>query len=184
MNSRLPKEPPPGPAEADRQQESGAVATDGASAPTPPTSTLALGAGGVAGAVSSVGAVDAGGDIGDSSSGETPKPLVKQDLFHIEDRVLKHASKTNGGFRPFCGAVRDALAIPDPQAVARVKAVLRKRHSSRGENEITTFVRWSLLLRHVPRLVPPADIIASRFENVIDTFKGVRDGVTGNFGRL
>lgn len=55
VNSRLPKEPPP-------------------------TSTVALDAG--AGAGSSAGAmsIDAEGVIGGSSSGEAPKPLVKQDL--------------------------------------------------------------------------------------------------------
>lgn len=134
-------------------------------------------------AVSSVGGADV--VIEGSSSGEAPKPLVKQDLFHIEDRVLKNASKTNGGYRPFCGSLRDALAIPDPEAMDRVRAVVQKRCPSRGEKELNVFMRGSfsnLILKHVPRVVPPPDVLVPRFENVIETFKGVRDGATGKFG--
>ena len=121
---------------------------------------------------------DAGGVQGDSSSAETPKPLVKQDLWHIEDRVLKHASKGNGAYRPFCGALRDALAIPDPEVMDRVREVVKKRCLSRGERDVNAFMRGNfsnLILKHVPRIVPPAPILAERFVNVIDSFKEVHD---------
>lgn len=161
------------------------MATAGAPALTPPT----LDAGAGAGAASSVGTVttDAEGVIGGSCSGETPKPLVKQDLWHIEDRVLKNASKANGAYRPLCGAVRDALAIPDPEAIARVRAVARERCPSRDEQEINAFMRQNfsnLISRHVVRTVPRPEIVVPRFENVIETFKGVRDAATGTFVRF
>ena len=180
MNSRLPKEPPVGP-------ELGAVATVGA----PPTSTLALDAGAAgAGARASVGAVSSAGTvttgaegvIGGSSSGKAPKPLVKQDLWHIEDRLLTNASKTNGAYRPFAGALRDAFAVADPEAMARVKAMARERCPSLDEKELNAFMRENisrLILTHVPRVVPSTPILVPRVENVIDSFKEVRDGVTG-----
>lgn len=122
--------------------------------------------------------------LGDSSSPrELGKPLVKQDLWHIEDRLLKHASKGNGAYRAFSGALRDALAIADPEAMARVRAVLKKRHPSLDDKNLSAFVRRNFsnrILQHVPRIVPRAEVLAPRFEAVIDTFKEVRDGTTGN----
>lgn len=42
----------------------------------------------------------------------------------------------------------------------------------------------NLILRHVPRIVPPPDVLVPRFEHLIDNFKGVRDGATGKFVRF
>ena len=92
--------------------------------------------------------------------------------------MLKHASKGNGAFLPFCGALRDALAIPDPKVMDHVREVVNKRCPSRGERDANAFMRGNfsnLILKHVPRIVPPAPILAERFVNVIDSFKEVHD---------
>lgn len=39
----------------------------------------------------------------------------------------------------------------------------------------------SHVLKYVPRVVPPPEVSLPRYDNVIETFKRVRDGATGTF---
>lgn len=116
---------------------------------------------------------------GRSSSGDVPKPLVKQDLWHVEDRLLRAASRKNGGFGPLCGALRDGFAIPDPTALERVKSVIKQRNPSWEDKKVKASLRGRIL-KYVPRVVPRPKILVERFDNVFSGFKGVRDGATGD----
>lgn len=109
------------------------------------------------------------------------KPLVKLDLYHAENRFISCGSKKNGAYGPFCAAARDTFAIPCPEAMDDVRSVWKLRNPSWNDQEIASDMRAkyaSHLLKHVPRIVPPPEILLPRFDNLVETFKNVRD-VTG-----
>ena len=149
------------------------------------TSTPAPG-GQVEGLASSLGTTGVGGvtsAAGASPSSDVGKPVTKLNIWHGEHRVIVCASKKNGAYGPFCAALRDAFTIPDPEAMDRVRRVWKQRYPSWSNQEIEADMRAKLsshLLKHVPRIVPRPEILLPRYDNVIETFKVVRDGATGN----
>lgn len=132
-----------------------------------------------------------GGDVGPGEipsnksvggkSASAPAPEVKLDLWHAENRLIEQARRTHGAYRPFCANLRDALAIPDPEALGRVEKVLESRHPTWNSREIKAFMskHYSRIVKHVPRVVPPAPVLVQRFDNVINTFRSIRDASTG-----
>ncbi|CAN0445314.1 unnamed protein product, partial [Ascophyllum nodosum] len=65
----------------------------------------------------------------------------------------------------------------------RVRRVWKQRYPSWSNQEIAADMRAKLsshLLKHVPRIVPRPEILLPRYDNVIETFKVVRDGATGD----
>lgn len=129
-----------------------------------------------------VGAGVVGGAAQADASRTLGKPLVKLDLYHAENRFISCGSKKNGAYAPFCAAARDTFAIPCPEALDHVRRVWKLRNPSWNDKEIASDMRAkysSHLLKHVPRIVPRPDILLPRFDNLIETFKHIRDGATG-----
>lgn len=118
------------------------------------------------------------------SESEVCVPEVKQDLFHAENRLIENSRKTHGGHRPFCAAVRDALAVPDPEGLGRVKHVLAAKHPTWTEVEIEADMRrnyTSHILKHVARVVPQPPALLPRYDGVVNAFRFLRDGSTGKY---
>ncbi|CAN0484425.1 unnamed protein product, partial [Scytosiphon promiscuus] len=110
-------------------------------------------------------------------------PEVKLDLFHAENRLIENSRKTHGAHRPFCAAVRDATAIPDPEGVDRVRNVLAAKHPAWTKKEVEAEMRGNFkshILKHVARVVPQPPVLLPRLDNVINNFRFLRDGSTGN----
>lgn len=113
--------------------------------------------------------------------GDVRAPDVKLDLFHAENRLIEVARKTHGAYRPFCAALRDALAIPDPEGLGWVIEVMAAKHPTWTKWEVEAYVRrhfTSHVLTHVQRVVPQPPIGLPRFDGVVGTFRFLRDGCT------
>lgn len=63
--------------------------------------------------------------------------------------------------------------------MARVMSVVKQRNPSWDDKNVKANFSGSIM-KYVPRVVPRTEILLQRFDNVIGTFKVVRDGATGN----
>ena len=109
-------------------------------------------------------------------------PRVQQDLWHILDRIISPAHVANGGYGPWCLNLSKAFAIPNPEYLAALKAVIQKRHPAwtDGQVECSLYGRYaSARHRHVPTVVPPPPVLSERVQKVADAFNPVTDVKTG-----
>lgn len=115
------------------------------------------------------------------ASSSAPKPAVLLDLFHVKIRMEQEARQTHPAYGAWRINLGKAYAIPDPrvmeelrQAVARLNPTLEPR-----EVEQFMFNNYGVVLKHVPRLIPPAGVLLDRVDAVNNLFRDIKDITTG-----
>lgn len=109
-------------------------------------------------------------------------PRVQVDLYHVLDRLISPAHVVNGGYGPWCFSLSKACSIPNPEHLAALTAVIRKRHPTWPKDEVerSLYGRYARARhRHVPTVVPPPPVLSKRLENVYQAFTPVTDVKTG-----
>lgn len=110
-----------------------------------------------------------------------PKPAVLLDLFHVKHRLEQEACQTHPAFRALQIALGKAYAIPDPRAMEELKQAVGRLNPTLQPREIEQcmFDNYAVVLKHVPRLIPPAGLLLERVDGVHDTFRPIKDITTG-----
>lgn len=184
MNVRLPKGAPavqliPG---DHQEQEVGVGVLPGASAGGAATGGNDRGTPRACGPPGANAAPSVGGAEDGAPAITPPSPLVLLDLYHAEKRLIDRSLKSHGAYRPFCAALRDALAIADPESLKRAKEAVRAGNPTWDDTHVHEHMRanFSKVLKNVPRVVPQPAALIERFDNVIRAFKNVIDPLTGS----
>lgn len=118
---------------------------------------------------------------------DAPKPEIRLDLWHAKHRLLEVARKTHGAYPAFSNSLTEAFTIEDPRAMKELQESVARLHPKWEPWEVQQFLRrnYGLVLKHVPRLIPPPDILAQRYQAVIKLYRGIPDIVTGElYSRL
>ena len=108
---------------------------------------------------------------------------VKLDWWHGMDRAIRPTHKAHGASGPWKVSLRDTMSIPDPVALAKVRAMVKLHHPAWTLKEIDRELHPTfptLVLPHVPRLLPNPDITLALYD--IDLYKvygAVLDATTG-----
>ena len=81
--------------------------------------------------------LDDDSDLVQPATATTPLPTrLLDDIFHVQNRLLRTLSKTHSGFKPFARAFSEALLIPDKSDEDAVKTFYAQRN-----------IPWSVALK-------------------------------------
>lgn len=104
---------------------------------------------------------------------------IKQDVFHIMDRLTSHMAKTHPLFRTFVSRMRDAFFILDKDDIIAVRQRLAERGFGDSVIDELYELNYKYFVRRCRRHVPgPADLL-SNFDELINVFANARDTKTG-----
>ena len=107
---------------------------------------------------------------------------VKLDWWHGMDRTIRPTHKAHGASGPWKVDLRDAMSIPDPVALAKVRAMVKLQHPAWTLKEIDRELcrKFStLVLPHVPRLLPNPDITLALYDDLCKIYGPIPDATTG-----
>lgn len=107
--------------------------------------------------------------------------MVLLDLFHVKHRLISEARQGHGAFPAYCSSLAKAFAIPDPRAMEELRQAVGRLNPTLEPWEVDQFMlkNYAVVLRHVPRLIPPPSTLTERYDGVNNLFRGVKDIVTG-----
>ena len=107
---------------------------------------------------------------------------VKLDWWHGMDRAIRPTHKSHGASGPWKVDLRDAMSIPDPVTLARVRATVKLQHPAWTLKEFDRELRRkfsTLVLPHVPRLLPNSDITLALYDDLCKVYGPIPDATTG-----
>ncbi|KAF8076563.1 hypothetical protein FPV67DRAFT_1559024 [Lyophyllum atratum] len=115
-----------------------------------------------------------------SASGPLSSRLF-DDLWHVQDRLLRLLSKGHSGFKAFAAAFSQVLLVPDDSDVAAVSSVYQKRgltwsYALRSESDA--------IRRRVRRYCPPPERLVPDLKKLFDGWSGVKCSVDPQRGVL
>ena len=88
------------------------------------------------------------------------------------DHAIRPMHKAHDASGPWNVDLKDAMSIPDPVALAKVRAMIKLQHPTWTFKEIDRELRRNfstLVLPHVPRLLPNPDITLVVFDEVANS---------------
>ena len=103
------------------------------------------------------------------------------------DRTIRPTHKAHGASGPWKVDLRDAMSIPDPVALAKVREVVNLQHPAWTLKKIDRELRRNfstLVLPHVPRLLPNPDITLALYDDLCKVYGSISDAITGEVANL
>ena len=94
------------------------------------------------------------------------------------DRAIRPTHKAHGASGPWKVDLRDAMSIPDPVALAKVRAMAKLQHPVWTLKEIDRELRrkfFTLILPHVPRLLPNPDTTLAHYDGLCKVYGSTSD---------
>ena len=98
------------------------------------------------------------------------------------DRAIRPTHKAHCASGPWKVDLRDAMSIPDPVALAKVRAMVKSQHPAWTLKEIDRELRRkfsTLVLPHVPRLLPNPDMTLALYDDLCKIYGPIPDATTG-----
>ncbi|KAK7448771.1 hypothetical protein VKT23_013502 [Stygiomarasmius scandens] len=103
--------------------------------------------------------------------GESILSRVLEDIFHAEDRVLKHLPKPHSAYKPFARALKQVMLVPDKEDKEKVEKVLAKQGFTW---EYALHSKPDEIRKRVRHYCPPPEKLVADLEILFDSWKNVK----------
>jgi hypothetical protein len=96
---------------------------------------------------------------------------ISDDIFHVQNRLLRQLSRTHSGYKAFARAFSEVLLVRDASDEAAVKAVLARKNVSW---QVAQRARPDALRKRIRRFCPPPEQLDQDLERLFESWANVK----------